>query len=48
MINSKHFEKVKMYYDEGLWSEYRVGEAVKKGWITEEEFEIIVGKPYNN
>jgi uncharacterized XkdX family phage protein len=46
MEHSKNFQKVKDYYDKGLWDEYRVSEAVKKGWITEEEFEEIVGHPY--
>lgn len=35
------FEKVKMYYDSGLWSIERVQNAVKKGWISQEEFETI-------
>ena len=42
---SKNFKKVKNYYDKGLWSEARVYEAVGK-WITAEEYEEIVGKPY--
>lgn len=42
---SKNFKKVKGYYDRGLWSEARVYEAVGK-WITVEEYEEIVGKPY--
>lgn len=42
---SKNFKKVKNYYDKGLWSEARVYEAVGK-WITAEEYELIVGKPY--
>ena len=36
------FEKVKKYYDSGLWNKKQVDNAVKKGWITQEEFEIIV------
>lgn len=43
---SKHFEKVKDYYDRGLWSVDRVREAVVKQWITEDEFELIVGYEY--
>ncbi len=43
---SKHFEKVKDYYDRGLWSVEKVRQAVVKGWITEEEFELIVGYEY--
>lgn len=44
--HSKNFEKVKNYYDTGRWDEYRVSEAVKKGWITAEEYEEITGQPY--
>ena len=43
---SKKFEKVKRYYDEGLWSQRQVRDAVTKGWITVEEYELIVGEPY--
>ena len=43
---SKKFAKVKRYYDEGLWSKRQVGDAVVKGWITAEEYEIIVAEPY--
>lgn len=46
MINSKHFEKVKYYYDNELWTKYRVAEAVKKNWITPEEFKEITGEDY--
>lgn len=34
---SAHYEQVKKYYDDGLWSADRVLRAVVKGWITEEE-----------
>lgn len=43
---SKHFEKVKSYYDSGLWDEIRVRNAVVKGWITAEEYEEITGNIY--
>ena len=43
---SKKFAKVKRYYDEGLWSKAMVANAVVKGWITAEEYEIITGEPY--
>ena len=43
---SKKFAKVKRYYDEGLWSARQVHDAVGKGWITAEEYELIVGEPY--
>ena len=40
------FDKIKRYYDSGLWSEERVRNVENKGVITEEEFEKIVGKRY--
>lgn len=43
---SKYFDKVKAYYENELWTIYRVKEAVKKGWITEEEYEEITGEAY--
>lgn len=44
---SAKFNKVKGWYDSGLWNETMVRNAVVKGWITAEEFETIVGKPYD-
>lgn len=46
MMSSK-FEKVQSYYDRGLWGIFRVRNAVVKGWITAEEFEIITGEKYS-
>lgn len=43
---SSKFQKVKAYYDKGLWSTDRVRNAVLHGWITAAEFEIITGQPY--
>ena len=43
MEHSKYFNKIKRYYDRGLWNETRVRDAVEKGLITEIEFEEIVG-----
>lgn len=43
---SKKYELVKEYYDNGLWNLTRVKNAVVKGWITAEEFEMITGQPY--
>lgn len=43
---SKKFAKVKRYYDSGLWNKTMVADAVKKGWITAEEYQIITGEPY--
>ena len=45
-MHSKNYEKVKKYWDEGLWNEQRVRNAVSKGWITEDEFGEITGKAY--
>ena len=45
MAHSKNFEKVKRYYEHGMWSLRRVYQAVGR-WITAEEFEEITGQPY--
>lgn len=45
-MQSPKFEKVKKYYEEGLWNKAMVRNAVVKGWITEEEYAEIVGEPY--
>ena len=44
---SKMYEKIKKYYDTGLWSEVRVRNMVVKGIIIEEEYASIVGKEYD-
>lgn len=41
---SKFAEKVKKYYDAGIWTKKMVRDAVEKGKITEEEYHIIVGE----
>lgn len=46
MEHSKNYEKVKRYYDNGLWTKNMVANAVKKGWITAEEYQEITGEPY--
>ena len=43
---SKMYEKIKKYYDTGLWSEVRVRNMVVKGIIIKEEYASIVGKEY--
>lgn len=43
---SPKFEKVKAYYDAGLWNKVMVKNAVKKGWITAAEYKIITGEKY--
>lgn len=47
-MKSAKYKTVRSYYLNKLWSERQVRDAVAKNWITEEEFEEIVGKPYNN
>ena len=44
---SKMYEKIKEYYNAGLWSEERVRNMVIKGVITEEEFYDITGEFLN-
>lgn len=47
MEHSPKYEKVKEYFNKGLWNEEMVRNAVVKGWITEEEYAEIVGKNYD-
>ena len=42
---SSKFEKVKGYFDRGLWNVERVRNAVVKGWITTEEMLHLTGMP---
>lgn len=46
-MHSKNFDKVKKYYDRGLWDINKVKPAVGK-WITAEEYEEITGQPFYN
>ena len=45
MEHSKNYDKVKNYYDNGLWTKTQVYNAVGK-WITEEEYKEITGEDY--
>lgn len=36
------FEKVKYYYENGLWTKKQVQDAVTKGWITKAEYDKII------
>lgn len=45
-MHSKHYERVKSYYERGLWTLTQVRNAVVKGWITAAEFEEITGREY--
>lgn len=42
-MHSKNFEKIKMFYEKGLWTKKQVHQAVDKDLITEEEYIEIVG-----
>ena len=50
MAHSKNFEKVKNYYDSGLWTKARVRRAVTTPksvpWITKAEYKEITGEDY--
>lgn len=39
---SKKYIELKRYYEAGLWNKKRLQNAVAKGWITQEEYEMIV------
>ena len=43
---SRKFNLVKKYFDTGMWPKVYVYNAVGKGWITDAEYEEIVGEPY--
>jgi len=40
------FERIKRLYDEGSLSKAGVANAVKRGWITPEQYEEITGEKY--
>lgn len=40
------YERIKYYFEAGLWSKQMVKMAVKKGIITKEQYEEIVGEAY--
>ena len=44
--HSAKFDKVKKYYDAGLWTKEMVRNAVKKDWITVSEYYEITGEEY--
>lgn len=44
-MHSKNFEKIKNYYERGLWTKEQVYNVVgKRNGITEEEYKEIVGE----
>lgn len=40
------FERIKYYFEAGLWSKPMVKMAVRKGVITKEQYKTITGKTY--
>jgi len=42
------FEKIKLYYEMGLWDINRVKDAVVKGKITAEQYKEITGEEYDS
>lgn len=44
--HSEKYELVKGYYDSGEWKKKAVRNAVKRNWITAEEYTIITGEVY--
>lgn len=44
--HSKKYNLVRTYYKGGFWNKRQVENAVKKGWITEYEYEEITGESY--
>ena len=44
--HSKMFEKIKSWYESGIWSKEWVRNAVVKGKITADEYEEITGEVY--
>lgn len=41
-----NYERIKHYFDAGLWSAPMVKMAVRKGVITKEQYTEITGKTY--
>ena len=40
------FERIKYFYNAGLWNKQMVKMAVRKGVITREQYEKITGESY--
>lgn len=40
------FERIKYYFEAGLWNKAMVKNAVKKGVITKEQYKEITGEKY--
>ena len=48
MEHSAKFDRVKSYYDMGLWSKGKVHDAVVKNWITAAEYKEITLEEYQS
>lgn len=44
--HSKRYNTVRTYYKNHFWTKHQVENAVKKGWITADEYEEITGEAY--
>ena len=42
----RFYEKIKEYYRLGLWGDKRVHDAVKKRYVSAEEYKELTGKEY--
>lgn len=40
------YELVERYYGSGIWDERKVKDAVRRGWISVEEYERLTGEKY--
>ena len=43
---SNYFEKIKKWYNMGIFKDKQVRDCVIKGQLTEEEYTLITGKEY--
>lgn len=46
--HSEKYELVKGYYDSGEWKKKAVRNAVRRGWITADEYTEITGEVYES
>ena len=45
-MHSEMYERIKLWYEKGLWTKDKVYAAVGKGLITAAEYEELTGEPY--
>lgn len=45
---SAWFNRIKRFYDGGLWTKEQVKDGVRTNTITEDEYEQIVGEPFED